>query len=129
MRRPKSHGLLGMRERAALLGGSLRVERGVNGIGTSVHAAVPVAGPGAEPGGTASGGVLVASALAVGAVEPEASAEEKLLREQLLDELHQELKEQLAIDQRAAPAPIAAGGGAAPLMRVQRPSADGHTRF
>jgi signal transduction histidine kinase len=48
MRRPKSHGLLGMRERAALLGGSLKVDRGVNGIGTSVHAIVPLAMPGNE---------------------------------------------------------------------------------
>ena len=46
MRRPKSHGLLGMRERALLLGGTLRVGRGVNGIGTSVHACVPLAAPG-----------------------------------------------------------------------------------
>jgi signal transduction histidine kinase len=48
MRRPKSHGLLGMRERALLLGGSLRVERGVNGTGTCVQAWVPLASPGAE---------------------------------------------------------------------------------
>ena len=48
MRRPKSHGLLGMRERALLLGGSLKVDRGVNGIGTSVHALVPLVTPGAE---------------------------------------------------------------------------------
>jgi signal transduction histidine kinase len=55
MRRPKSHGLLGMRERAALLGGSLKVGRGVNGLGTSVHAIVPLNTPGvgveAEAGG------------------------------------------------------------------------------
>jgi signal transduction histidine kinase len=50
MRRPKSHGLLGMRERALLLGGTLNVGRGVNGIGTSVHACVPLAGPCAETG-------------------------------------------------------------------------------
>ena len=49
MRRPKSHGLLGMRERALLLGGTLRVGRGVNGIGTAVHACVPVSAPGAAP--------------------------------------------------------------------------------
>lgn len=48
MRRPKSHGLLGMRERALLLGGTLKVDRGVNGIGTSVHALVPLVMPGAE---------------------------------------------------------------------------------
>lgn len=42
--KPKSHGLLGMRERALLLGGSLRVRRGVAGCGTCVEAVIPVAG-------------------------------------------------------------------------------------
>jgi signal transduction histidine kinase len=42
MRRPKSHGLIGMRERALLLGGRLAVERGVNGVGTCVQAWVPL---------------------------------------------------------------------------------------
>ena len=55
MRRPKSHGLLGMRERAALLGGSLKVGRGVNGLGTSVHAIVPLATPGAGAEAEAGG--------------------------------------------------------------------------
>jgi signal transduction histidine kinase len=41
--KPKSHGLLGMRERALLLGGSLKVERGVNGVGTCVSASIPLA--------------------------------------------------------------------------------------
>jgi signal transduction histidine kinase len=58
MRRPKSHGLLGMRERALLLGGTLRVERGVNGVGTCVQAWVPFEAPGAEPAGSASSGAL-----------------------------------------------------------------------
>lgn len=40
--RSKSHGLLGMRERALLLGGKLDVERGVNGVGTCVRARIPV---------------------------------------------------------------------------------------
>lgn len=39
---PKSHGLLGMRERALLLGGTLRVKRGVNNRGTTVEATIPV---------------------------------------------------------------------------------------
>jgi len=39
--RPKSHGLLGMRERALLLGGKLDVEPGVNGVGTCVRARIP----------------------------------------------------------------------------------------
>jgi signal transduction histidine kinase len=40
--KPKSHGLLGMRERALLLGGSLQVKRGVGGRGTCVVALIPV---------------------------------------------------------------------------------------
>jgi signal transduction histidine kinase len=46
-REPKSHGLLGMRERALLLGGSLKVKRGINGIGTCVEAVIPLAAQGA----------------------------------------------------------------------------------
>lgn len=46
MTRSKSHGLLGMRERALLLGGTLVVERGVNGVGTCVRALIPAAPPG-----------------------------------------------------------------------------------
>jgi len=42
----KSHGLLGMRERALLLGGSLTVERGVNAVGTCVRAFIPRMAPG-----------------------------------------------------------------------------------
>jgi signal transduction histidine kinase len=47
VRAPKSHGLLGMRERALLLGGSLKVKRGINGIGTCVEALIPLSGLGA----------------------------------------------------------------------------------
>jgi signal transduction histidine kinase len=154
MRRPKSHGLLGMRERAALLGGSLRVERGVNGIGTSVHACVPVTTPGGEAGGAVSGSVLAVSALAVmeTVAEPEEPAieatqdqlvqdqllKEALLNDQLVQDQHlldhpiqdQPMQDQPLQDQVADRAPVAAAGrGTAPLMRVQRPSADGHTRF
>jgi signal transduction histidine kinase len=52
-RQPKSHGLLGMRERALLLGGSLKVKRGVNDIGTCVEALIPLADTGAAEGGAA----------------------------------------------------------------------------
>jgi signal transduction histidine kinase len=53
MAKSKSHGLLGMRERALLLGGSLSVERGVNGVGTCVRARLPLDAPGGEdPAGT-----------------------------------------------------------------------------
>lgn len=41
--RSKSHGLLGMRERALLLGGRLDVDPGVNGVGTCVRARIPAA--------------------------------------------------------------------------------------
>lgn len=40
--RSKSHGLLGMRERALLLGGKLEVGRGVNEVGTCVRARIPL---------------------------------------------------------------------------------------
>ena len=40
--KPKSHGLLGMRERALLLGGSLTIKRGVNDTGTCVEAFIPL---------------------------------------------------------------------------------------
>ncbi len=41
--KPRSHGLLGMRERALLLGGTLSVGRGINGLGTCVDALIPLA--------------------------------------------------------------------------------------
>jgi signal transduction histidine kinase len=63
MRRPKSHGLLGMRERALLLGGTLKVGRGVNGVGTCVQAWVPLEPPAAEPAGAAPGAVPAVPAL------------------------------------------------------------------
>ncbi|MGO4475252.1 CHASE3 domain-containing protein [Massilia sp. 2TAF26] len=66
MRRTKSHGLLGMRERALLLNGTLKVERGVNGVGTCVQAWVPLEPPGAEPAGTVSVAVPAPAALALG---------------------------------------------------------------
>lgn len=53
MAKSKSHGLLGMRERALLLGGTLSVARGVNGIGTCVQAWIPAAAPGGEAPPTA----------------------------------------------------------------------------
>ncbi|NML60031.1 histidine kinase [Massilia sp. RP-1-19] len=48
--KPKSHGLLGMRERALLLNGSLQVKRGVNDVGTCVEAFIPLAEPDEEGG-------------------------------------------------------------------------------
>ncbi|MGB9108021.1 MAG: histidine kinase, partial [Telluria sp.] len=100
MRRPKSHGLLGMRERALLLGGSLKVERGVNGVGTCVQAWVPLESPGAEPVWTAAGGP---PALPVPGMDLAGVA--------------------------SAAAPVALRGGTASIMRVQHPAADGRTRF
>jgi signal transduction histidine kinase len=51
--RPRSHGLLGMRERALLLGGSLTVGRGVNGVGTCVSAWIPLAAGDGDAAGDA----------------------------------------------------------------------------
>lgn len=45
--KPRSHGLVGMRERALLLGGTFRVERGAVGAGTRVCAAIPLGEAGA----------------------------------------------------------------------------------
>lgn len=57
--RSKSHGLLGMRERALLLGGKFEVERGVNGVGTCVRASIPLgAGNVATPMRGAVAGML-----------------------------------------------------------------------
>lgn len=53
MAKSKSHGLLGMRERALLLGGTLVVERGVNDLGTCVRAWIPMHAPGGVDAGTA----------------------------------------------------------------------------
>lgn len=46
--KPMTHGLLGMRERALLLGGTLTIRRGRNDSGTCVEACIP-ARPGAPP--------------------------------------------------------------------------------
>ncbi len=43
MVKPMSHGLLGMRERALLLGGTLTIKRGANDIGTCIEAFIPLA--------------------------------------------------------------------------------------
>jgi signal transduction histidine kinase len=57
MSRPKSHGLLGMRERALLLGGKLKVQRGGNGQGTSVLARIPMENSESAPAAPAAPGV------------------------------------------------------------------------
>jgi signal transduction histidine kinase len=124
MRRPKSHGLLGMRERALLLGGTLRVDRGANGIGTTVHACVPVVAQTAEPGGVASSGALAMPALPeTGPGEPvrDAGADHA---ESVLHQLHQHLRAAQAMSP-----PATAARDAAALMRATHPSANGHTRF
>jgi hypothetical protein len=96
-----------MRERAALLGGSLRVERGVNGIGTSVHACVPILAPGTEPDAGTSGVALAVAALAVEtAVQSVRNAGEV---EQVLQSL--KLEEVKLPTQLAAPAPLHSGAG------------------
>jgi signal transduction histidine kinase len=40
--KPRSHGLLGMRERALLLGGTLQIRRGRSGAGTCIEAYIPI---------------------------------------------------------------------------------------
>lgn len=45
--KPMSHGLLGMRERALLLGGSLTIRRGRNDTGTCIEAQIPLGASGA----------------------------------------------------------------------------------
>lgn len=45
MSKPMSHGLLGMRERALLLGGTLSIRRTKDGNGTCVEALIPLAAP------------------------------------------------------------------------------------
>jgi signal transduction histidine kinase len=45
--KPMSHGLLGMRERALLLGGTLTIRRGRNDAGTCIEVAIPL--PSKEP--------------------------------------------------------------------------------
>jgi delta 1-pyrroline-5-carboxylate dehydrogenase len=94
-----------MRERALLLGGSLKVERGVNGVGTCVQAWVPLESPGLDGIGPAAGGPLALPASGT---------------------------EHRGMDHRgetSAAAPMALGGGTASIMRVQHPAADGRTRF
>jgi len=123
MRRPKSHGLLGMRERALLLGGTLKVDRGVNGIGTMVQACVPLAMPGAEATSSAASDALAVSALVSGAEAQVESQAEGQANKQALPPLR---------PQPAAPAQMAMGGAdgvAVQFISVQRPSADGHIRF
>jgi len=53
--KPMSHGLLGMRERALLLGGTMTIRRGRNDTGTCIEVAIPLRksdggkGPGSHP--------------------------------------------------------------------------------
>jgi hypothetical protein len=108
-----------------LLGGTLRVDRGVNGIGTTVHAIVPVTVPGGtESGGTATGGALDISALAVAPSGDPAVETQPEAAELAEHQLHTQLRAAQAQSSVAT-----AGRDAVPLMRATRPSADGHTRF
>jgi signal transduction histidine kinase len=51
---PKSHGLLGMRERALLLNGSFTIKRGVNGAGTCIEVSIPLGCGASTQGGTST---------------------------------------------------------------------------
>ena len=133
MRRPKSHGLLGMRERALLLGGTLRVGRGGNGIGTTVHACVPVTEHCVDAGGTASGGTLAGTTLDIpalaGVSNPVNDADPGQVKAiQAAIQLQNSLQSQLRTVGAQSPA-ANTGRDTAPLMRATHPSADGHTRF
>ena len=68
--KPKSHGLLGMRERALLLGGSLRVKRGVNNVGTCVEAFIPLSRVADGADGTAGEAPAVPAPLAFSGLHP-----------------------------------------------------------
>ena len=135
MRRPKSHGLLGMRERALLLGGTLRVDRGGNGIGTTVHACVPVAEHGVDSGGTASGGTLAGTTLDIPALaglsNPVNDADvEQAQPAQAVLQIQQQNPLQGQVRKVGAQSPAAnTGRDTAALMRATHPTADGHTRF
>jgi signal transduction histidine kinase len=60
-RQKTSHGLLGMRERALLLGGSFKVRRGVNERGTRIEATIPLVRQ--DAGAGLDGGEAPAAAL------------------------------------------------------------------
>jgi signal transduction histidine kinase len=135
MRRPKSHGLLGMRERALLLGGTLRVDRGGNGIGTTVHACVPVTEHGVDSGGTASGGTLAGTTLDIPALAGlgnpvnDADVEQAQTAYAAL-QIQQQNPLRSQVRTVGAQSPAAnTGRDTAALMRATRPTADGRTRF
>ncbi len=75
--KPKSHGLLGMRERALLLGGSLLIRRGVNDVGTCVEAYIPLAGPAGDQSSASPGG-SVAVTVQVSLSAPHPSADDRI---------------------------------------------------
>jgi hypothetical protein len=121
-----------MRERALLLGGTLRVDRGGNGIGTTVLACVPVTAPGADSGGTASGGALAGTTLDIPALTAGGSGnlviDADAGQAQAAKQLQNPLQSQLRTVGAQSPA-ANTDRNTAPLMRVKHPSADGHTRF
>jgi len=80
MGRSKSHGLLGMRERALLLGGSLVVERGVNGVGTCVRALIPAAAPGGNQEAAAQAPTLAGAGQRPALFDPPGLAEADRVR-------------------------------------------------
>jgi hypothetical protein len=113
-----------------LLGGTLRVDRGVNGIGTTVHACVPVTEHGVDSGGTASGGTLAGTTLDIpalaGVSNPVNDADAGQTQAAL--QLQNPLQSQVRTVGAQSPA-ANTGRDTAALMRATHPSADGHTRF
>jgi hypothetical protein len=108
----------------------LRVDRGVNGIGTTVHACVPVTEHGVDSGGTASGGTLAGTTLDIPALaglgNPVNDAD--MGQSQAAKQLQNPLQNQLRTVGAQSPA-ANTGRDTAALMRATRPTADGRTRF
>jgi hypothetical protein len=111
----------------------LRVDRGVNGIGTTVHACVPVTEHGVDSGGTASGGTLAGTTLDIPALaglgNPVNDADPGQAKASpAAIQLQNPLQSQLRTVGAQSPA-ANTGRDTAALMRATRPTADGRTRF
>lgn len=79
--KPMSHGLLGMRERALLLGGTMTIRRGRNDEGTCIEVAIPLRGR--EHGGSGEHAANEAPAYDRRTAQPPLELEEAVAREPL----------------------------------------------
>jgi hypothetical protein len=111
------------------------VDRGGNGIGTTVHACVPVTEHGVDSGGTASGGTLAGTTLDIpmlaGLSNPVNDADaEQVQAAQAALQIQQQNPLQSRVRTVGAHSPAAnTGRDTAAIMRATHPTADGHTRF